>query len=104
MSLTRAINKDAARSALAGALIAFAREIESRIVAEGIETAGELATLRRLGADAGQGYFLQRPQPLPALMQFLIARKLGSISEEGEPGAMCGLAANLPAAAKRQSR
>jgi predicted signal transduction protein with EAL and GGDEF domain len=30
-------------------------------VAEGVETADQLATLRRLGADAAQGYHLARP-------------------------------------------
>jgi EAL domain-containing protein (putative c-di-GMP-specific phosphodiesterase class I) len=32
-------------------------------VAEGIETAEQLATLRELGVDAGQGYLLARPMP-----------------------------------------
>jgi hypothetical protein len=35
------------------------------IVAEGIETEEELSTLRYLGVDWGQGYFLARPGPLP---------------------------------------
>jgi len=77
MSLTRGIDKDPARSALARALIAFAADIGSTIVAEGIETAAELKVLETLGAHAGQGYHLQRPKPISALASFLIARKLG---------------------------
>lgn len=77
MSLTRGIDKDPARTALASALITFAADIGSTIVAEGIETAAELATLKALGAHAGQGYHLQRPKPISALASFLIARKLG---------------------------
>jgi EAL domain-containing protein (putative c-di-GMP-specific phosphodiesterase class I) len=32
------------------------------VIAEGIETAAELETLRELGATLGQGYFLARPR------------------------------------------
>lgn len=77
ISLTRGIDKDPARAALARALITFAAEIGSTIVAEGIETAAELGALKALGAHAGQGYHLQRPKPLSALASFLIARRLG---------------------------
>jgi EAL domain-containing protein (putative c-di-GMP-specific phosphodiesterase class I) len=76
MSLTRGIDADSARAALASALITFAREIGGSIVAEGIETAAELATLRRLGADAGQGYYLERPRPIAALAPLLLVRGL----------------------------
>ena len=61
MTLTRDVDTDRSRRALASALIGFARETGSSIVAEGVETAAELATLRRLGVDAAQGYHLGRP-------------------------------------------
>lgn len=77
MSLTRNIDKDPARYALATALISFSRKIGSQIVAEGVETAGELQTLQQLGAHSAQGYYLQRPKPIAALSQFLAARRLG---------------------------
>lgn len=60
MSLVRDIDKDSRRRALASALIAFARETGCSIVAEGVETAEELATLRTLGADKAQGNLLSR--------------------------------------------
>lgn len=60
MSLVRDIDKDSRRRALASALIAFARETGSSIVAEGVETTEELATLRALGADKAQGNLLSR--------------------------------------------
>lgn len=63
-SLTRHINLDPARKALAAALIGFARETGSQIVAEGVETAAELSTLQALGAQKAQGYFLARPLAL----------------------------------------
>jgi EAL domain-containing protein (putative c-di-GMP-specific phosphodiesterase class I) len=64
MSLTRDIDSDLARQALALALIGFARDTDCHIIAEGVETAGELATLRLLGVTKAQGYLLGRPMPL----------------------------------------
>ncbi|NEU14863.1 EAL domain-containing protein [Methylobacterium sp. BTF04] len=67
MSLTRAIDTDPARRALASAMVFYAREMGSRIVAEGIETTEELSTLKLLGADRGQGYLLGKPGNIAAL-------------------------------------
>ena len=64
ISLTRGIDRDAGRRALAAALISFAGETNMTIVAEGIETAGELQALRSLGVRYGQGFYLSRPTPL----------------------------------------
>jgi EAL domain-containing protein (putative c-di-GMP-specific phosphodiesterase class I) len=69
MSLTRDIDTDAARRALASALIRFAHETGSKIVAEGVETASELRVLRSLGVNKVQGYFLGRPAPLANALQ-----------------------------------
>ena len=65
ISLTRAIDQDRGRRALASALISFADEMGMAIVAEGIETEAELRTLRDLGVRFGQGFFLAEPGPLP---------------------------------------
>jgi len=59
--LTTALDIDPARRALASALVYFARETRSRIIAEGIETESELAALKGLGVPMGQGYLLGRP-------------------------------------------
>jgi EAL domain-containing protein (putative c-di-GMP-specific phosphodiesterase class I) len=64
ISLTRNIDADPKRRALASALIAFARETQARLVAEGVETEAELRTLKLLGAGSAQGFFLARPLPL----------------------------------------
>ncbi|MBV9664778.1 MAG: EAL domain-containing response regulator [Actinobacteria bacterium] len=67
ISLVRDIHEDPVKRALACSLVTFAREIGSTIIAEGIETADELATLADLGVPWGQGYHLGRPAPLPVL-------------------------------------
>src|SRR5680860_1166800 len=61
LSLTRDIDRDPVRRALAASLVTFAREIGAAIVAEGIETRAELEALRALGVTHGQGYLLARP-------------------------------------------
>lgn len=83
MSLTRGIAGDLKRRALASALIAFARETQMSIVAEGVETAAELATLRELGVTHGQGYYLARPLSLADLSR---AMQLRDESGESAPG------------------
>jgi EAL domain-containing protein (putative c-di-GMP-specific phosphodiesterase class I)/DNA-binding NarL/FixJ family response regulator len=67
VSLTRGIDKDRARKAMAVGLVSFASEMELAIVAEGIETRRELEMLRSLGVEYGQGYFLGRPAAPPLL-------------------------------------
>ncbi|MEO8883914.1 MAG: EAL domain-containing protein [Devosia sp.] len=66
ISLTRNVNSDPARSALASALVHFARATNSQILAEGVETVLELQTLQGLGVDSAQGYYLGRPISLEA--------------------------------------
>lgn len=64
-SITQRIDDDATRCALVSAMVIFAGEVGAVVVAEGIETDEELATVRSAGVSRGQGYGLARPQPLP---------------------------------------
>lgn len=64
ISITRAIDTDHSRRALAAALRGFALETGCSIVAEGVETSSELDTLRGLGIGSAQGYHLGRPMSL----------------------------------------
>jgi EAL domain-containing protein (putative c-di-GMP-specific phosphodiesterase class I)/CheY-like chemotaxis protein len=68
ISLTRAIDHDRGRRALASALISFADEMGMSIVAEGVETKEELATLRGLGVQHAQGFLLGYPVPVNELV------------------------------------
>jgi EAL domain-containing protein (putative c-di-GMP-specific phosphodiesterase class I)/CheY-like chemotaxis protein len=64
-ALTEGIATGWEQRALASALIGFARDIGATIVAEGIETAGELEAWLTLGATYGQGFHLGRPMLWP---------------------------------------
>jgi diguanylate cyclase (GGDEF)-like protein len=44
-----------------------------QVVAEGIETSAQAATLRRLGCTLGQGFLFSRPLDIEAVMRFLAA-------------------------------
>lgn len=59
--LVRAIDGDHVRQNLIRFLIHFAKLSGVRVIAEGIETREELATLVDLGVAFGQGYYLGRP-------------------------------------------
>lgn len=58
--------------AVAHAMILLARNINVRVIAEGVETAEQLALLQSLQCDMAQGYFLGRPMPIEALANFRI--------------------------------
>jgi EAL domain-containing protein (putative c-di-GMP-specific phosphodiesterase class I) len=65
ITLTRDIHIDPAREALTESLVGFADRVGACLVAEGIESQGELDKLAQLGLTEGQGFFLARPEPLP---------------------------------------
>jgi EAL domain-containing protein (putative c-di-GMP-specific phosphodiesterase class I)/CheY-like chemotaxis protein len=73
VSLTRGIEADSRRRALATALIGYANGVDAAIVAEGIETQGQLDSLRELGVSFGQGYHIAPPLRLEAQPELLAA-------------------------------
>lgn len=62
-------NQDSA--AITTAVIAMARSLRKETIAEGVETAAQLAFLKSLGCDAAQGYFFSRPVPAEELTRFV---------------------------------
>jgi EAL domain-containing protein (putative c-di-GMP-specific phosphodiesterase class I) len=64
ISLTRDIDSDPARRALAVAFVHFSADTGSKLIAEGVETPAELATLQELGVTGAQGFFLGRPMSM----------------------------------------
>jgi len=66
VALTRGIDADPTRQAVGSALLTFGlNAFNAGLIAEGIETEGELATLRALGFPFGQGYRLGAPASVP---------------------------------------
>ena len=67
IGLIHDIDRDPARQALAAGLHHFAESTGTELLAEGVETAAELAAVRDLGIDLAQGYHLGRPVPVDQL-------------------------------------
>jgi EAL domain-containing protein (putative c-di-GMP-specific phosphodiesterase class I)/CheY-like chemotaxis protein len=86
ISLTRHIDADRGKRALAKALISFAQEMRMDIVAEGIETEEELETLLALGARLGQGFYLARPAPIARDGRVAQAARASADGSEGWTG------------------
>ena len=59
--LVAGLDRHPAQQAMVAATVSYARRVGAEIVAEGIETPEELALLRELEVDLGQGYLLARP-------------------------------------------
>lgn len=63
IGLVRGVDADPSRRAVVVGLIHFAAETGCELIAEGIETPAERATVTELGVTLGQGYLLARPAP-----------------------------------------
>ena len=61
--------------ALVKAMLSLAKELNMKVVAEGVETAEQADTLREFACDYGQGYFFARPLPLQQATEWLITHK-----------------------------
>jgi GGDEF domain-containing protein len=61
----RGIDQDSVKREFVKSIINIGNSTRCRIIAEGIETRGELHTLQLLGVGFGQGFLLGKPQTLP---------------------------------------
>lgn len=60
--------------------LALARSLRLNCVAEGVENAAQYAELGRLGVDEAQGFFVAKPMPAEAVLDWLIADADGDVS------------------------
>jgi EAL domain-containing protein (putative c-di-GMP-specific phosphodiesterase class I) len=63
ISIVREIDKNILKQELIKAIVGLSRQMRSTIIAEGIETIGELNTLKEIGVKFGQGFLFARPGP-----------------------------------------
>jgi diguanylate cyclase (GGDEF)-like protein len=83
-SFVAGLGSDPADIPIVKAVIALAHGLGIDVVAEGIETAEQLASLRELACDRGQGYLFARPLPDLA-MEALLATATGDRLVLGTP-------------------
>ncbi|HEX3428613.1 MAG TPA: EAL domain-containing protein, partial [Candidatus Limnocylindrales bacterium] len=72
--------------AFAHAIVALGQTLGLRIVAEGVEQAGQLQRLRLMGCDFGQGFLFARPAAGPEFTEAAFATAPGkSVGPVAEP-------------------
>ena len=82
-SFTQALADDDKVDLIVGSIVSLAHSLQIRVNAEGVETEGQLATLRRHGCDEFQGFLLGRPVDAETTRE--------AIARSGGPGAGSGV-------------
>jgi diguanylate cyclase (GGDEF)-like protein len=70
-SFVRGLPQDSDDLAICTAVIAMGRALGLKVIAEGVETPAQLAVLRALGCDVGQGYLFARPMPAGQFLDYV---------------------------------
>jgi len=87
-SFIQDIPADSCDMKIMSAIIAMARGLKLRVVAEGVETAEQLAFLRTEHCDAAQGYFLYRPIAEPEVALILEQNRHDCSQRHSQPATM----------------
>ena len=77
----RGVPQDADDVAIIRAIIAMAKSLKLRLIAEGIENAEQRAFLEREGCEGGQGYLFSRPVPADEIERLLGAAGVGRLAD-----------------------
>jgi diguanylate cyclase (GGDEF)-like protein/PAS domain S-box-containing protein len=72
-SIVEGMDRDLANRAVVSASIGLGHALGLDVVAEGVETSGELDELRSMGCDAAQGYYWLRPSSSEKITELLAA-------------------------------
>jgi EAL domain-containing protein (putative c-di-GMP-specific phosphodiesterase class I) len=70
-SFVQGLTVDPNDAAIASTIIVMAHALNLKVIAEGVETAEQLAFLRERDCDEMQGFLFSRPAPAPELDQML---------------------------------
>ncbi|MFW6303453.1 MAG: GGDEF domain-containing protein, partial [Candidatus Sumerlaeota bacterium] len=81
---------------LVKSVLSFAANVESDVIAEGVETIAELKTLIRLGIRYAQGFLLSRPSPAPAVLSDEIRNRVRELSKNNNNLFLTGYNDSLP--------
>ncbi|MEA2144277.1 MAG: hypothetical protein QOI64_2707 [Solirubrobacteraceae bacterium] len=95
-SFIRRMHEDDGQRAIVRGIVALAHNLERHVVAEGIEHPEQLALLRSIGCEYGQGYLFARPVDAAELEPTIVAWDVARHAAAGLPVAV---SAPLPPAA-----
>ena len=82
-SFTHEINADTDEATIISAVINMGCHLKHRVIAEGVETAEQLAFLRAHGCDEGQGYYFGRAMPALETSKLLDLDTAPTVFDEG---------------------
>jgi EAL domain-containing protein (putative c-di-GMP-specific phosphodiesterase class I) len=84
-AFVRDVEIDTTDAAIAIAIIALGNSLNLKVIAEGVETVGQLAFLKDNQCDEMQGYLFSRPMPAEDVVGFIrdSGRKLSLLTETG---------------------
>jgi diguanylate cyclase (GGDEF)-like protein/PAS domain S-box-containing protein len=74
-SFMHGVPEDHGNMEIVATIITLARSLKLTVIAEGVETAGQLAALRKLGCEQSQGYLFSRPLPVEKLREWLLNQR-----------------------------
>ena len=80
-SFVERIEGDPESAALAGTIIVMAHSLEKLVIAEGVESPGQLDFLRERRCDLAQGYFMARPLSVQDMTSMLLGRQAAQATE-----------------------
>ncbi|MBL0794148.1 MULTISPECIES: putative bifunctional diguanylate cyclase/phosphodiesterase [Pseudomonas] len=76
-SFIRGLSHDSSDAALVGAIISLGKSLNLNVIAEGVETAQELAFLKDHHCEEGQGYYFSKALPVDAFARLLASAQPG---------------------------
>ena len=74
-SFVRDISEDPEDKAIVAAIIGMANSLGMKTIAEGVETAGQLAFLRNQGCNEVQGYYFSKPLPADQFEEYVRSKR-----------------------------
>jgi diguanylate cyclase (GGDEF)-like protein/PAS domain S-box-containing protein len=82
-SFVDALGSDRRSTAITTAIVRMAQALSVDVIAEGVETEGQLAALRELQCELAQGFLLHRPLPAQAISELLASAGGGPAGDAG---------------------
>ena len=79
-SFVRDLTTDSDDAAIVTAVVAMAKSLKLKVIAEGVETKEQLEFLAKLQCDEYQGHYFGRPVPAERFIKYLQARRHGLIA------------------------
>jgi diguanylate cyclase (GGDEF)-like protein/PAS domain S-box-containing protein len=80
-SLVSELDRNARGRAIVAAVVGLGEALEMRVIGEGVETAEQLACLRELGCNGGQGFVLAPPLPPDELVAFVERNRASALEQ-----------------------